>query len=989
MVDLDRRDFLKLFGLAGTSAALGGCSESARTLIPYIIPPEDIVPGDADYYATVCRECPAGCGVLAKNRDGRAIKLEGNPSHPVSGGRLCPRGQSALHGLYNPDRIKGPMVRNQHGKLESTSWEQAEELLVRKLTEVSKKGRPGSIVFMTDLTNGTMNDLIGLWLTELGQPGGHVIYEPLAYEPLKTANRIVFGFDGIPSYRIDRADFLISFNAGFLETWISNVEYARKFAGFHEIRPDGRNPFVFVGPRLSMTANNADRWIQVYPGGEYLVALGILRAILDEDLAGTLTLDQRTDYSVLTEAWPVEKIVAATGVGEDTIRAVARSFAAARRPLALAEGLSLTVPESTKTAVAANLLCALNPGTMETLDFSRPTAYGKAAGAVAIRDLSERMRRGEVEVFLCDRANPVFSLPGAWEFRRSLEAVPFVVSFSSAVDETAASAHLIAPTLTPLESWGDYAPYTGATGLMQPVMGPVPGFSAKHLGDILISSGKKIAGPERFPFKDFYEVLQNSWSDLWQKNAPDRPFDEFWQQAVQRGGYWAPASAAAAVTPKRPDFSFPGDNSSGKPRQGYHFTCYPTVQFYDGRQANRFWIQELPDPMTQVTWGGWIELHPDTAKELNVETGDVLRVKSPYGSVEVPALAIYTVPRGTVAMPVGQGHTRFGRFADKLPANPMHLFPPDIDGSSGGILRPEFGVTLEKTGRKDPVAHTDGSFFDFDRGLAELITLSDYKQAVAEGRKPEIVYPLPEGYDPRRDFYPEHVHSDYRWSMVVDLDRCIGCGACVVACYAENNVAVVGKKQVLNSRLMAWLRIQRYFVPDKPQAKWLPLFCQHCDCAPCESVCPVYAPHHGKEGMNNQVYNRCIGTRFCFQNDPYKVRRFNWFTYTRPRPLEWQLNPDVTVRQKGVMEKCSFCVQRVIKAKMVATNEGRKVRDGEFTTACAQTCPTNAFTFGNLLDPDSRVSRLVKDARAYQVFAELNTKPAVIYLKRVTQVLEV
>jgi molybdopterin-containing oxidoreductase family iron-sulfur binding subunit len=265
------------------------------------------------------------------------------------------------------------------------------------------------------------------------------------------------------------------------------------------------------------------------------------------------------------------------------------------------------------------------------------------------------------------------------------------------------------------------------------------------------------------------------------------------------------------------------------------------------------------------------------------------------------------------------------------------------------------------------------------------VTLTEYHDAVASGYKPHISLPLPEGYDPAIDFYPPHEHAGYRWAMVVDLDRCIGCSACVVACYAENNVAIVGKEQVLKGREMSWLRIQRYFDAERRVAWWLPMLCQHCDCAPCEPVCPVYAPHHSKDGLNNQVYNRCFGTRFCSQNDPYKVRRFNFFTYTRQAPLDWQLNPDVTVRQKGVMEKCSFCVQRIIDAKTKARNEDKQVLDGEFTTACAQTCPTNTLIFGNLLDPNSRVSQLVNDARAYQVLGHLNTKPAVIYLKRVTQ----
>jgi len=400
--------------------------------------------------------------------------------------------------------------------------------------------------------------------------------------------------------------------------------------------------------------------------------------------------------------------------------------------------------------------------------------------------------------------------------------------------------------------------------------------------------------------------------------------------------------------------------------------------------ANRPWIQELPDPMTQTTWGGWIEIHPQTAEKLDIQKGDLLEIRSPFGALRVPAIPIFTVPPNTLAMPIGQGHTHYGRYATNLPANPMELFPPDTDPLSSGIRGPSFRVTVKKLSGEFAIAHTDGSFFQHGREIARQISYADFQQAVASGHKPEIDYPLPIGYEPGKDFYPAHSHKDYRWAMAVDLDRCIGCGACVVACYAENNVAIVGREQMLNGREMSWIRVQRYFDEDKPIARWLVMLCQHCDSAPCESVCPIFAPQHSVEGLNNQVYNRCFGTRFCSQNDPYKVRRFNWFTFTRPYPLDIQLNPDVTVRQKGVMEKCSFCVQRIVEAKIRAREKGRKVKDGDFTTACAQTCPTNALIFGSLKDPDSRVSQLINDPRAYQVFRHLNTKPAVIYLKRVT-----
>jgi anaerobic selenocysteine-containing dehydrogenase/Fe-S-cluster-containing dehydrogenase component len=988
MAELGRRDFLKIAGLAGTSAAVGGCSDPTRLLIPYLIPPEDIIPGDSTFYATTCRECPAGCGLLAKNRDGRIIKVEGNPLHPVNGGKLCARGQASLHRLYNPDRFPCPQQKDSGNTFRAIDWDQGEAALVSKLGEIAAKGRNDRIVFLTEMTTGTLKDLMLLWLTQMGSPQGLVVYEPFAYEPLRKANHAVFGIDIIPTYRIDQADFLISFGAGFLETWLSNVEYARQFAEFHAVRDGEKQPFIFVGPRLSMTANNADLWIPVAPGDEYLIALGILGVILDEDLADALQPARKAFLRALVQPWPVAKVAAKTGAGMELIQNVARQFARARRPLALAEGLSFSVPNATETAVVANLLCSLKPETLRTLDFGAASAYSDAARTDRSKELAEKMRGGEVELLLINEANPVFSLPVSWDFRKSLERVPYVVSFSSAMDETSAFAHLCLPSNTPLESWGDYSPRVGVDGLMQPVMGTI--FQTRPLGDLLISTGKKVIGEEKLPWKDFQDLLQESWQRRQKEVSPDVSFVSFWENAMKRGGVWGSAGSGTTEPSLQSfEFSFLSPQTVDKSEAGLHFTAYPTVQFFDGRQANRMWLQELPDPMTQTTWGGWLEIHLETAKVLGIEKGDIVQVTSPYGVLEVPALPIPTVPQGTLAMPVGQGHVNYGRFASGNPANPMDLLPSGVDTNSGGMLRPSFRVSVKRLDKIHPIAHTDGSFYQEGRHLFQTVSLTEYTEAIAAGRKPELDHPLPEGFDPKKDFYPPHEHKDYRWCMVVDLDRCIGCSACVVACYAENNLSVVGRAQVLKSRIMHWLRIQRYFEDEKPRAGWLPMLCQHCCCAPCESVCPVYAPHHSKEGLNNQVYNRCMGTRFCFQNDPYKVRRFNWFTFKHPSPLDWQLNPDVTVREKGVMEKCSFCVQRIIEAKIKARNEGRKVRDGDFTTACAQTCPADVFTFGNLLDPDSRVSRLIQDPRAYQVLMELNTKPAVIYLKRVSHSVEV
>ncbi len=982
---ISRRNFLKIMGLAGTLTAVGCGGDATTRLIPYITPPSDIAPGQASWFSTTCRECPAGCGMLVKNIDGRAIKVEGNPQHPVNLGKLCARGQASLHKLYNPDRHREPLMKNSGGNYTPLTWTAAEQRLANAVNRLIDRGEGDKIVILTDLVNGTLSDLIAYFLEQTGD-GEHIAYEMYAYEPLRTANRMVFGKNAIPSYRIDEADFLIAFGAGFLETWISNVEYARQFSRFHAPADDAKPFFTWVGPRQSMTAANADLQVIVPPGREYLIAVALLRHLSDQDdFTNNLSENDRADLERLTRDVTLETVAAKTGVPRELIEKIGDRFAQAQRPLALAEGLCLSGPHALETAVAANLLCKIHPGSRNLIDFSRAHALGEAAPAARMHALTQRMRKGDVPLLMVYDANPVFTLPAAWGFAEALENVPIVVSFSGCEDETTRRADLILPANTPLESWGDYQPRQGIYDLMQPVMGSI--FDTRQLGDILLGTGQWIRNSEAFPTDSYLNLIEASWRSIHEQAASDVPFETFWLKARQSGGFWE-AAARRQTTETSSDlgnFTFPPAADMPQTENRYHFTAYPSIQFFDGRMANRPWIQELPDPLTQTTWGGWIEMHPDDAAALGVEKGDLLEIRSAHGALRAPALPIYTVKPGTLAMPIGQGHTAYGRFANDLPANPMGLYPAKIDDRTGGLAGAGISVEIKKQDGRFSIAHTDGSYFQHERHIHQEMDYPIWQVEQAADKKPDLIMPLPEGYTESRDIYPRHFHDQKRWCMVIDLDRCIGCGACVVACYAENNVAYVGREQMLMEREMSWIRVQRYFDEQDNRARWLVMLCQHCDAAPCESVCPIYAPHHGPEGLNNQVYNRCFGTRFCSQNDPYKVRRFNWFTFKRPWPLDYQLNPDVTVRTKGVMEKCSFCIQRITAAKIRARNEGRELRDGEFTTACAQTCPTDALIFGNLLDPESRVTKLIKDVRTYQVLKHLNTKPAVFYLKKLTQ----
>jgi molybdopterin-containing oxidoreductase family iron-sulfur binding subunit len=466
-----------------------------------------------------------------------------------------------------------------------------------------------------------------------------------------------------------------------------------------------------------------------------------------------------------------------------------------------------------------------------------------------------------------------------------------------------------------------------------------------------------------------------------------------WVATLQRGGNFGLTVKPAKnrKSPRTKDLADILTKEIRPPQSELAFAAMPSIRFFDGRGANRPWLCEIPDPLSRIAWQTPIYLNPKTAGANGIKQEDIIGLQSEFGQLEAAVYESELVSPGLAVMYIGQGHTAYGRYAKDTGVNPWQLLSAEGDPDSGGASLSLAQITLKKTGRTLKLASTSGSRIQHGRTFALSVRLADLQEPVSPkktdltmGHFP-LTLPLPEGYDPKRDFYPPHDHETYRWGMVVDLDKCIGCGACAAACYAENNIGIVGVERVLEGREMGWMSVERYHAEDDLQKlTFLPMMCQHCDNAPCESVCPVYAPHHSKEGLNNQIYNRCIGTRFCVQNCPYKVRRFNWFDWQWPEPMNLQLNPDVTVRSKGVMEKCSFCIQRIKDAHNNAKNEKRMIADGEVTPACVQTCPTNALVFGSLMDKESRVRKLVDDPRAYQAIGYINTKPAVIYLKKVT-----
>ncbi|MGA8280805.1 MAG: 4Fe-4S dicluster domain-containing protein [Desulfobacterales bacterium] len=986
---MNRRTFLKLVGMGSMSIA-AGCSPEYqggpyphKTLFSLVQAPDDMVIGEPTWYASTCRECPAGCGVLAKNREGRVIKVEGNPLHPINRGRLCMRGQAALQAIYNPDRIKTPLLK-EGDRWRPITYAEALSLLKQKADAAAGTGK-NRIRLMTEVVG---ENLLKIFEESLDRwdSGGPLVFEPFAYEALKVANEKVFGVKGLPSYRLDEADVLVSFGADFVETWLSPVEYARKFKDMHALQAGRKGMFIHISPYRSLTGANADLWLACRPGSEAVVAMALIGEVLRDKQAEDLSANLRQGLEKAAGDYTKGKAAESAGIPLEQLEQVIETLKRASKPLVLGTETT-TGPGALQINLAANYLDLILDPHLALIDFAQRHRVEIAASRSEVLTFFQNLDQGAADILLLNNVNPVYAMPSSQEIEGVLKRESlFVVSFSNFMDDTSSLADLVIPVGLPLEVWDEYGGKKGIVATLQPAMGSIT--AAPNIGDFFLEAAFAKTSVE----DNFKAYLMTGLV------SRERIHNETeWLQILQRGGIFEKAAIKAQSGLPDPSRALARelDPLPAIPEtSGLTLVAAPSIRFFDGRGANRPWLCEVPDPITRVAWQTPLLVHPDVLESRGLEQGDLIRIKSGQGEVEAPVYASPWLRPDVMVMSIGQGHTAFGRYAAGKGANPLRLVPLETVSGTGGPLYTVADVEVKKAGHKVDLAHTDGNRNQHGRKIALTVpfdSLDELKKARQAGLAMwdfPLTLPLPEGYDPKRDFYPPIQYEAYRWSMVVDLDRCIGCGACAAACYAENNLGIVFEERIVEGREMAWLTVVRYEQQESPEhIMFLPLMCQHCDNAPCESVCPVYAPHHNKEGMNNQIYNRCIGTRFCSQNCPYKVRRFNWFAWEWPEPLNLQLNPNVTVRTKGVMEKCSFCVQRIKEAHGWAKNENRTIRDGEVMPACVQTCPTGALTFGNLMDPDSRVRRLADDPRAYQIMGYLNTKPAVIYLKKV--VLEV
>jgi molybdopterin-containing oxidoreductase family iron-sulfur binding subunit len=1032
-----RRDFLKAAGFTFAGALLSGCQRApVQEAIPPLSQPEDIVAGRARYFASTCDACRSGCGMLVKSYDGRPIKLEGNPEHPLSKGGLCAAGQASLLGLYDRLRLQHPLSEGQE-----TTWDEIDRDIRAQLDAVQQQ--KGAVrVLSGTITSPTTQAALQRFLSRFADPQHvtHVTYDPLSCSAILDAHEQTHSARVLPHYHLDRAEVIVSFDADFLGNWLSPVEFTRAYRTGRSLtgNPPRCSYHVQVESRLSLTGSKADERVCVAPE-EIRAVLNHLALDLARRAGTPLAVDgpgplpgplSEVCDRLAQRLWQARRRSLVLCGSQDVPTQVVCNFLndlldnyRAHPALgASAVGLGAS-PRGTGPLSTAGLITA--PGNYgPTLDIERPSLQRQGSD----RDLATLLREldaGKVAALFILDSNPVHDLPDGERLAQALRQVPLVVCCGERLDETARLAHYVCPHPHYLESWGDAEAVSGVISLRQPTIprlgdtrpliesldawagAPKPAlaaFAASTVG--LLGSphgqGPMLAASTLFPraSKPAYDLLREHWKDhvFPRRRARESDFQTFWDRSVH-DGYAEVEPAKVSLKPFNLEAVRPALQAAPPAEEGRTLVLYPKVGLPDGSHAYNPWLQELPDPISKVTWDNYACLSPAAAAELGLADGDVVRVgDGGSAALELPVRIQPGQHDRVVAVALGYGSVVSERFAGIGP--PWLEARPTVGENGlvgqnaaplmaweGGTLRyVRTGVQLTKTGKKHPLAATQ---------VQETLTLPAHLAPPGHERRP-LVQEIglsrlqrppaapPHEAKPADLWPPDHTYPGRRWGMVIDLNACTGCSACVIACQAENNVPVVGRDEVQRQREMHWLRIDRYYSGSGTDVKvdHQPMLCHHCERAPCETVCPVLATLHSAEGLNEQVYNRCVGTRYCANNCPYKVRRFNWFAYAHDDKLQnLALNPDVTVRSRGVMEKCTFCVQRLEEAKIEARRRGEKIRDGDVQTACQQSCPAQAIIFGDRNDKDSRVAQLSKDPRHYHTLAELNIGPAVAYLK--------
>ncbi|MBU6120966.1 TAT-variant-translocated molybdopterin oxidoreductase [Hymenobacter siberiensis] len=952
-----RRDFLKLMGFGVGAAVLASCETPVIKAIPYLNKPEEIDPLISNFYASTYFIGSDYNAVLVKAREGRPIKLEGNPESPITKGGLSARAQAAVLSLYDGGRLQHFAIKGQKAEMK-----QVDQEIRTKLAGTTGRIAIVSHTIISPSTKKAIAEFAARYPNTT-----HVMYDAQSATGLLQANGGV-----VPGYDFSKANVIVSLGADFLGTWISPVEYAKQYAVNRKVSTDKRTMsrhFQFE-TAMSLTGSNADVRVPVKPSEQGAIALALYNAVV-------------------------------SGGSVSTSVPYGKQLATAAAELKASGSAGLVVSGSNDPAVQS-LVTAINQalgnaGTTIDAASSNVRQGDDARMAALVND----MNNGSVGAVIFYNANPVFNHPMGDKVKAGIAKVPLTISFNDRLDETGSLCQYATPDSHWLESWNDFEPKTGFLSLSQPVITPL--FTTRQAQESLLHwAGNNTT---------YYRFLRANWSGI-------TPTDAAWDKVVHDGVAMGTALPAAPAMTAMSAAAAASQLSGAAKQNGVELALYEKVGLSaDGCGANNPFLQELPDPISKATWGNYVAIPRAMAIANKWEQGDVVKVTANGHSIELPVLIQPGQTNGTVSIALGYGRTMAGKAGDRVGENaaPLALMANGIQYMNV--------VTLEKTSATSPIAQTQTHQTLMDRRpVVQENTLANYKKNPKEVTEYEKVF-TPDGLEApsKVSLWQDYQYNNHHWGMAVDLNSCIGCGSCVIGCQTENNTAVVGKQQVINRREMHWMRIDRYYSSDthksdfdtkgkvatyaamedpseNPQVIFQPMMCQQCNHAPCETVCPVLATTHSSEGLNQMTYNRCIGTRYCANNCPYKVRRFNWFSYYSNEKFEivnghmftdlgrMVLNPDVTVRARGVMEKCSFCVQRIQLGKLEAKKQKRRPVDGEIVTACAQSCPTDAIVFGDMKDPKSRISKLLRredGERAFHSLDSINVQPNVTYLTKI------
>ena len=966
---ITRRDMMMLLGASLSLAGVAGCRRPVEEIVPYVTAPEEIVPGVPRYYATTMPFRRSAYGLVVESHEGRPTKIEGNPTHPSTLGAASSIVQASLLGLYDPDRSQSVTLKSERKAWSDfvTSWGQ--------LSEAHAADSGAGLAVLTESFSSPTLARLAAELRARYPQLRWATYDPVSDENRLAGLRLATGRDVDLMLRLDRASVILALDADPLLTDPEMIRHARGFARGRQApstsSAQAMNRLYAVEGVYSLTGAMADHRLrlesrQIAP---FLAALATRVAPTEAGAAGL------ADATV-------------PGVDPRWIDALARDLLANRGRGLIVAGERQ--PPAVHAAVWALNTSLGNTGStvacFETKDAAPPSADSLASLVAA-------MNAGAIQTLVILGGNPVFDAPADLDFAAAMAKVPHTIALGHAVDETSSRAEWHIPRAHYLEAWGDARAVGGALSVIQPLILPL--FGGRSVVEVL---GLMAGGQDR----PGYDIVRETWTPILGEAEFEKSWNRVLHDGVLSGSELAeiiPGPAAAPLAELAKLMSGGAGRTDAASPGNLEIVFLPSPSLHDGRFANDGWLQELPDPVTKLTWDNPALVSPKTAERLGLANEDVVRLDYAGRSLELPVWILPGMADEVVALTLGYGRPRAGRVGSGVGFNAFTVRSSRAPGF-------DRGAALSRLGRRYPLSATqnhgsmEGRPIVRESTLAELQSESASHSAAGEGGQAEAPsHAPPSGHDSALGVFAEETHhfslwkehtydQGQQWGMTIDLNACTGCNACVTACQSENNVPVVGKAQVAKGREMHWIRVDRYFSGEpsgSPEMVFQPVPCMHCEDAPCEQVCPVAATVHDRQGLNVMVYNRCLGTRYCSNNCPYKVRRFNFFNFTKNTPdiLQLAMNPDVTVRSRGVMEKCSYCTQRINRARIDTKLAGRDLRDGDVRTACQQACPASAIEFGDLRDPSSRVAKAKSDPRNYALLAELNTRPRTTYLAKV------